>query len=206
MAISAQVLRPADRAVGLTVVVLWLLLALFVIYPLLMMLSVAFLDGGKPTIAPLIAVLAKPSHRAALLNSLLLGGLVGLFGTALGFLFAFTVARGNLQPRWVRVIDAATLLPLISPPFTTSISFIFSFGPRGLITYDLLGLKGVNVYGLTSTLCSEIVTYFPIAYLTLRPLLAGIDSNIEGMALSLGASRWRVFRTVTLPLTIPGLA
>jgi iron(III) transport system permease protein len=50
------------------------------------------------------------------------------------------------------------------------------------------------------------MTYFPIAYLTLRPLLAGIDSNVEGMALSLGASRWRVFRTVTLPLTIPGLA
>src|SRR5207245_4546 len=52
----------------------------------------------------------------------------------------------------------------------------------------------------------EVLTYFPIAYLTLRPLLAAIDSNVEGMALSLGASRWRVFRTVTLPLTIPGLA
>jgi iron(III) transport system permease protein len=53
---------------------------------------------------------------------------------------------------------------------------------------------------------SEAMTYFPIAYLTLKPILAGIDSNIEGMALSLGASRWRVFRTVTLPLAIPGLA
>ena len=98
------------------------------------------------------------------------------------------------------------LLPLVSPPFTTAIAMIFSFGPRGLITYELLGLKGVTVYGLTSTLFSEILTYFPIAYLTLRPMLAAIDSNIEGMALSLGASRWRVFRTVTLPLCVPGLA
>ncbi|MBK8688869.1 MAG: iron ABC transporter permease [Betaproteobacteria bacterium] len=64
----------------------------------------------------------------------------------------------------------------------------------------------MTVYGLSSTLFSEVITYFPIAYLTLRPILAGIDSNIEGMALSLGASRWRVFRTVTLPLSIPGLA
>src|SRR4029077_18159455 len=104
------------------------------------------------------------------------------------------------------LLDAAVLLPLISPPFTSAIAMIFSFGPRGLITYELLGLKGVTVYGVTSTLASEILTYFPIAYLTLRPLIAGIDSNIEGMALSLGASRWRVFRTVTLPLTIPGLA
>ncbi len=98
------------------------------------------------------------------------------------------------------------LLPLVSPPFTTAIAMIFSFGPRGLITYELLGIKGYTVYGLDSTLFSEAVTYFPIAYLTLRPILAAIDSNIEGMALSLGASRWRVFRTVTLPLTIPGLA
>ena len=67
-------------------------------------------------------------------------------------------------------------------------------------------VKGVTVYGLTSTMFSEVLTYFPIAYLTLRPILAAIDSNIEGMAFSLGASRWRVFRTVTLPLAIPGLA
>src|SRR5207247_3267015 len=101
---------------------------------------------------------------------------------------------------------ASVLLPLVSPPFTTAIAMIFSFGPRGLITYDLLGIKGYTVYGFSSTLLSEALTYFPIAYLTLRPILAAIDSNIEGMALSLGASRARVFRTVTLPLCIPGLA
>jgi len=185
---------------------LWLLLGLFVIYPLLMMLSAAFLEDGRLSLAAFFAILAKPSHRAAFMNSLLLGALAGLFGTALGFLFAFTVARGSLRLRWVRLIDAATLLPLISPPFTTSISFIFSFGPRGLITYDLLGLKGTNVYGLSSTLGAEVLTYFPIAYLTLRPVLSGIGSNLEEMAFSLGSSRFNVFRTVTLPLAVPGLA
>ena len=170
------------------------------------MLSAAFLEDGRLSLAPLFAILAKPGHRAAFINSLLLGSLVGLFGTALGFLFAFTVARGSLRPRWVRLIDAATLLPLISPPFTTSISFIFSFGPRGLITYDLLGLKGSNVYGLASTLGAEVLTYFPIAYLTLRPVLSGIGGNLEEMAFSLGSRRLHVFRTVTLPLAVPGLA
>src|SRR5262245_14213932 len=206
MAAPAKTLKRADPALGLTVAALWLMLGLFVVYPLLMMLSVAFLDEGRPTIAPLLAIVGKPSHRAAFLNSLLLGGLVGVFGTALGFLFAFTVARGNLPSRWVRLIDAATLLPLISPPFTTSISFIFSFGPRGLITHDLLGLKSTNVYGLTSTLAAVVLTYFPIAYLTLRPLLSGISGDLEEMAFSLGSRRLHVFRTVTLPLAIPGLA
>ncbi|HEX7512915.1 MAG TPA: iron ABC transporter permease, partial [Candidatus Methylomirabilis sp.] len=68
------------------------------------------------------------------------------------------------------------------------------------------GIKGFTVYGLGSTLFSEMLTFFPIAYLTLKPILSGIDPNVEDMAFSLGSSRWRVFRTVTLPLTVPGLA
>ena len=132
--------------------------------------------------------------------------MVGLAGTGLGFFFAFTAVRTNLGKTWGTILDAACLLPLISPPFTTAIAMIFSFGPRGLVTYHLLGIKGFTVYGLWSTLFSETLTFFPIGYLTLKPILAGIDPNVEDMAFSLGSSRWRVFRTVTLPLTVPGIA
>ena len=195
-----------DPVIATAVVVLWLLLALFVVYPLAMLVARMLTDHGTFTTAGIAAVLTDRHQIRAFWNSLLLALLVGVAGTVLGFLFAFTAARGRL-PRMLRtVIDASVLLPLVSPPFTTAIAMIFSFGPRGLITYDLLGLKGVTVYGLSSTLFSEALTYFPIAYLTLRPILAAIDSNIEGMAFSLGASRLRVFRTVTLPLAIPGLA
>jgi iron(III) transport system permease protein len=195
-----------DPAVAMAVFMLWALLALFVLYPLAALVARMMVDHGAFTTAGIAAVLTDRHQIRAFWNSLLLALLVGLAGTAVGFLFAFTAARGRLPRVLLTAIDAAVLLPLVSPPFTTAIAMIFSFGPRGLITYDLLGLKGVTVYGLTSTLFSEVLTYFPIAYLTLRPLLAAIDSNVEGMALSLGASRWRVFRTVTLPLTIPGLA
>src|SRR5256714_3270768 len=195
-----------DPALVITVAALWALLALFVIYPLLMLAGTAFVDEGRPALHPLLSVLQKPGTQRAFVNSLLLGTLVGISGTALGFLFAFTVSRVNLKPAWVRVIDALTLLPLISPPFTTSIAFIFSFGPRGLITYELLGMRGTNVYGLSSTLAAEVLTYFPIAYLALRPVLAAIGGNLEEMAFSLGSKRINVFRTVTLPLAAPGLA
>jgi len=195
-----------DPAVSLTVLVLWLLLGLFVVYPLAALFARVLFDHGRFTPDGIAAILTDRHQLRAFGNSLLLGLGVGIGGTLMGFLFAFTASRGKLSRALLTTLDAAVLLPLVSPPFTSAIAMIFSFGPRGLITYELLGLKGVTVYGLTSTLCSEVITYFPIAYLTLRPLLAGIDSNIEGMALSLGASRWRVFRTVTLPLTIPGLA
>jgi iron(III) transport system permease protein len=195
-----------DPALSCAIVVLWALLGLFILFPLARLLERIFVDGGTLTFGNLLAVLHNPNHRQAFWNSLLLGALVGLGGTALGFLFAFVAVRANLPRAWVRVLDAAALLPLISPPFTTAVAMIFSFGPRGLITYHLLGVKGYTVYGLTSTLFSETFTYFPIAYLTLRPILAAIDPNVEDMAFSLGSSRWRVFRTVTLPLAVPGLA
>jgi iron(III) transport system permease protein len=195
-----------DPAVRVAVAVVWGLLALFVLYPLAMLLFRTFVDGGHLTLDGVAAVLRDRGHRRAFWNSLLLATLVGASGTVLGFLFALTAARTNRGRGWVTLLDAATLLPLVSPPFTTAIAMIFSFGPRGLVTYQLLGIKGFAVYGLWSTWFSETLTFFPVAYLTLKPILAAIDPNVEDMALSLGASRWHVFRTVTLPLAVPGLA
>ncbi|HTB38097.1 MAG TPA: iron ABC transporter permease [Reyranella sp.] len=195
-----------DPALLVAIVVLWALLALFVIYPLAELLRRAFVDEGRLTLAPLLEALADESHRAAFFNSLLLAASVGGLGTALGFLFAFTAVRAGLGRHWLTVLDAAALLPLVSPPFTTSISIIFSFGPKGFISHDLLGLANVSPYGFWSTALAETLTYFPIAYLTLRPILAAIDPNLEEMAFSLGGSRWRIFRTVTLPLAVPGFA
>src|SRR5436189_3622968 len=89
-----------DPALAVTVVALWALLALFVIYPLAMLAGTAFLDEGKPAFGPLIAMMQKPQTQRAFVNSLLLGTLVGVIGTALGFLFAFTVSRANLSRGW----------------------------------------------------------------------------------------------------------
>src|SRR2546430_10582223 len=131
---------------------------------------------------------------------------VGTAGAGVGFAFAVPGVSSNL-PRWSeRALDAVVLLPLISPPFTAAIALIFALGPRGLISYHGFGLTRVNIYGLGGTLLSETLTYFPIAYLTLKAVLANVDANLEDSAFSLGARRWRVFRTVTLPLTTPGVA
>jgi len=199
----------ADPALGVSVLVLWLLLVLFVLFPLGMLFArIGQAQGtdGAFTLQGVGAILFDRHQLQALWNSLLLGTLVGVTGTALGFLFAFTVSRAKLPPVVIAILDAAILLPLVSPPFTTAIAMIFSFGARGLITYDLLGIRGYTIYGLGSTLFSETLTFFPIAYLTLKPMLAAIDSNVESMAASLGSSRWQVFRTVTLPLAVPGIA
>lgn len=199
--------RPVQDPVRVAVIaILWLLLAVFVVYPLLELIQAAFLGDEGYTLAPFLAALGNNHYLYAFRNSLMLAMLVGILGTAAGFLFAYTAERSGLGRRGKQVLGLVTLLPLVSPPFTTSIAFVFSFGPQGLISHDLLGFERANVYGLRSTLVAEALTYFPLAYLALRPVIASIGSNLEEMAFSLGSSRWHVFRTVTLPLTVPGLA
>ncbi len=196
---------PRDPVLLAAVLLLWAAVALFVLYPITRLLAIAFWDGG-PSLDAVRELISSWQHRRALWNSLLLAGLVGTTGTALGFAFALLAVRANL-PRWVGgTLDTIVLLPLISPPFTAAIALIFALGPKGLISYHVFGISALNIYGLGGTWLSETLTYFPIAYLTLKGVLANIDPNLEDSGFSLGARRWRVFRTVTVPLAAPGLA
>jgi iron(III) transport system permease protein len=187
------------------VLALWGAVLLFVLYPVVRLLALTFWQDG-PSLDAVRGLLGDWTHRAALWNSLLLAVLVGTVGTVLGGAFALLALRANL-PAWVgRVLDAVIILPLISPPFTAAIALIFALGPRGLVSYHVFGVSQLNIYGLPGTFLSETLTYFPIAYLTLKGVLANVDPNLEDSAFSLGARRWRVFRTVTVPLAAPGLA
>src|SRR5207237_6832356 len=185
--------------------VVWAAVLLFVLYPLGRLLVLVFWNEG-PSLDAVRGLVTDWSHRAALVNSLVLAGLVGTAGTVLGLAFAILSLRGHLPRGLGRALDAVILLPLISPPFTAAIALIFALGPRGLVSYHVFGLTGVTIYGLPGTLLSETLTYFPVAYLTLKAVLANIDPTLEDAGFSLGARRWRVFATVTVPLAIPGLA
>ena len=195
-----------DPALFLSVAIIWLFLLLFVFYPLFKILMMIITEDGQFDLSVFGEMLMNKYTIKSAFNSILLGTLVGICGTALGFFFAFTSVRANLS-KWVsRILDWVIILPLISPPFTMAITVIFSFGPNGLITHNILGLENFNVYGMWSTLFAETITYFPISYITLKAILAGIDPTVEDMAFSLGSSRWKVFRKVTFPLSTSGLA
>ncbi len=194
-----------DAATKLTVLMLWLLLAAFVVYPLARLLLMAFTVDGALTLENLKPFIASWYDRQAAVNSILLGGSVGLAGTALGFIFAYAVTRLSM-PRWLKAaVSAVTLLPLISPPFTSSIALTLSLGPNGILL-ELLGLGNFNFYGFWGTFISETLTFFPVAFMTLSTILSRIDPNLEDAAYSLGASSFKVFRSVTLPLAAPGIA
>ena len=194
-----------DMVTRLTVVMLWLLLGVFVLYPLCRLFAMTFWVDGSFTFANLRPFLDNWYDRQSAINSILLGCSVGVAGTALGFIFAFVTTRLNL-PTWLKfALSAITILPLISPPFTSSIALTLLLGPNGMVL-QFLGLDNFNFYGFWGTFISETLTFFPVAFMTISTILARIDPNLEDAAYSLGASSSEVFRTVTLPLAAPGLA
>ena len=94
-----------DPTLFATVLVLWALLALFILFPLARLLARTFLDGGQLTLANLATILQDVNHRQAFWNSLLLAALVGLCGTWLGFVYAFAAVRA----RQIRADDVVVI-------------------------------------------------------------------------------------------------
>jgi len=120
-----------------------------------MLLLRAFLSDDGFTLDALLRGNQKHKQSARAANSLLLAFMVGVAGRWSDLPSRSAMERANLGPRMARVIDSLDVSPVDLAPFTTSIAFVFSFGPRGLITYDLLGMKNAQMYGLTSTFAAE---------------------------------------------------
>ena len=136
-------------------------------------------------------------------NTLVLGMVTGLFSTLIGFIFAYVDMY--TKTRFNGMFRVISVLPIVSPPFVLTLSAIMLFGKRGLITRHLFGMLNANIQGLHGLVMVQTMTFFPVTYLMLKGLLANIDPSLEESARDMGASRWKVFTTVTLPLLLPGL-
>ncbi|MBP6125400.1 MAG: iron ABC transporter permease [Leptotrichiaceae bacterium] len=140
----------------------------------------------------------------SIINTVYLGVATSLISLVIGFFFAY--ASVYVKIRGKRIFDFIAILPIISPPFVVALSAILLFGRQGLITNRLLGLRNFEIYGFHGLLLVQVLSFFPIAYMMLVGLLQMIDPSVEEASRSLGASRWKVFTTVTLPLMAPGMA
>jgi iron(III) transport system permease protein len=158
---------------------------------------------GAEGLETLRNIATSPANRAVLLNTVVLGVLVGAVGTAIGFAFAYAQAR--LDVRGKKLLHLIALLPIVSPPFAVATAVITLFGRSGLVTNKMLGLD-YNIYGLTGLTLVLSLSFFPVAYMNLLGMLRSLDPATDEAASSLGANRWKIFRSVTIPMLIPGFA
>lgn len=178
--------------------------ALFVVYPLARVLLASVHIDGAWSLEGYLSLAERRLYRNALVNSLGVGVLVGVFSVAIGFVAAFVVTRLDVPGK--RLLHYVTILPIVSPPFVSAVSILFLFGFSGLITRHILGLQDFSIYGFHGVVLSQVFTFAPIAYLSLSGVLASISPTLEDAALNIGATRWQAFWRVTFPLTLPGIA
>lgn len=188
------------------IVVLLVFLTLFIVYPLFVLLIDSIYTKGNVTLSVFKRVLSLDRFRVAFKNTVILGGITGLLSTAVGLLFAYVDIYVKIKNGIIRkLFQVVSLLPVVSPPFVLSLSTIMLFGRSGIVTRMLLHIYDSNVYGLKGIVVVQTLTFFPVCYLMLKGLLKNIDPSLEEAARDIGASRSKVFTTVTLPLLLPGL-
>lgn len=163
-------------------------------------------DEGLLSLQSFPHIFRDYTFRRAFTNTVGLGMITGFGAMLVGLLFAYVDCYVKTRSRVMKkMFDIVSLLPVVSPPFVLSLSMILLFGKAGLVTRKLLGIYDSDVYGLSGIAIVQIMTFFPVCYLMLKGLLKNIDPSMEEASRDMGASRWKVFTTVTLPLMLPGL-
>jgi len=188
---------------GLVVVIMGALVV-FVVYPLILVLMQSFRTPDGFGLDNYALMAERRLYRNALRNSLVVGAVVGVCSVVIGYVAAFVLTRTDAPLK--RFFHNLTILPIVSPPFSGAISILFLFGFNGIVTRQLLGLDNFSIYGFGGVVASQIFTFTPIAYLSLRGVLAGINPTLEDAAMNVGASRSQVFWRVVFPLSLPGVA
>ncbi len=193
-----------DPLLFFVVILIFVSLILFILYPLLKVAIVAFSYKGKFSLKNFQEAFDFWYYRKALFNSLVMALLTATIGSAIGFVFAYALTRAKIPGQ--RFFNIIATIPIISPPFIGALAIIMLFGRNGFISSTILRLSNANIYGFKGLLLAQVVTFFPVAYITMRGVLESISPTLEDAAMDLGGNRFKIFYKVTLPLAIPGLA
>jgi molybdate transport system permease protein len=124
-----------------------------------------------------------------------------------------TLAAGLAAAAWregrsgpaMAIIDGVFLLPLVLPPTVVGFFLLLLFGRNGPLGKLLLAMGTTIVFSWPATVIAAAVVSFPLMYLTARAALEQVEPRLLQAARTLGASEWRVFREVALPLAWPGI-
>jgi iron(III) transport system permease protein len=191
-----------------TALLIALFLGAFLVVPVGAVFHAAFTTGeGGFTLAHFVSFFELTLMRESFLNSLYVGTWCVIIGSAIALPLAYLTVRFRL--RGAVLIQTLGVLPLIMPPFVGAAAMQLLFGRSGSVNLLLDGWFGINLplmEGLNGVAFVEALHYFPFILLNLVVALNNIDASMEESAQNLGASGFRLFRRIILPLAMPGFA
>ena len=179
---------------GIGLLIVWMLVTL--VLPLWWLLSKSFQNqnGEFVGLANYIQYFSTPALFASVWNSLFIALLTTAIVLPLAFIYAFALQRSCM--RWKGLFQALALIPILAPSLLPAISLIYLFGNQGFLKDWLFG---ASIYGPIGIVISQVFYCFPHALMILIAALSMADSRLYEASDALGASKTRMFFTVTLP-------
>ena len=190
---------------------LFLFFGVFLFYPVSLLLHGAFVVKGKLSLSYFEMLLSSPLQRQSLWNSFL----IALFTTALTTLLAVPLAylMTRFSFRGKAWLNGLLLVPMIMPPFVGAIGLkqlLARFGSVNLLLMKLgviapsQPIDWLGQGGFWGIIILQVLNLYPILFLNVSAAMANVDPALREAAQNLGATSWRLFRTITLPLILPG--
>jgi iron(III) transport system permease protein len=161
----------------------------------------AFVAGAVLAFIVAAGVLGRGAFATSLYLALIVAPTTVFFG------LIFAILEQRCRAAWVRrILSVLGILPMITPPFVLAFALENWFGSQGIITNGVFGIDTNYFKGVTGVAIAQIMAFTPIAYLTLRGSVQGLNPALEEAAQTMRSNPWMVFKNVTLPLLRPGLA
>lgn len=146
----------------------------------------------------------SPAELVVIALSLKVALVAALCSLPFGIAIAWVLARRRFPGK--ALLDALVHLPLVVPPVVVGYALLMLLGRNGVLGAPLERALGAGfAFHWSGAALASAVMAFPLMVRTIRLSIEGTDRRLEQAAATLGASPWRVFRSITLPLAWPGI-
>ena len=201
-------LKGADwGSFSIFLIVLSLLVA-FLLYPVLVVLYEAFTVDGAFSLLNFTNFFANDLFVECFSNSVVVAVAAVITTSLIGIPLSYFITRYDFPGK--RVLEVLAMMPMIIPPFVGAIGLTYFFGKYGIVNLFLTDTFSVEsipfLKGPLGILFVETIHLYPLIFLNCSASLSGIDPSLEESAKNLGASGFRLFRSITFPLMLPGYA
>ncbi|HTM10344.1 MAG TPA: iron ABC transporter permease [Verrucomicrobiae bacterium] len=191
----------------------WIGAALFVVFLMLLPLGSIFIaslyNETGFSLGNYLEVFTEEAYLKAIWNSVIISFWVGIIAVAVGSLLGWLVTRTDLP--FKRAVRALVMASFVTPPFLGAFAWMLLAGPNaGLLNNWYRAVSGLdsavfNIFTIEGLIFVMALYSFPYVFSMIANVCELISSDLEDAANILGANRWKIALTITLPLTAPAL-
>lgn len=189
---------------GWTTIVILLLYALFLLYPLSLLLKMAFSDGVHFTLENYAKFFSRKYYSITLLNSFKVSIAATIASVVVGVVLGYFMSV--FKVRGAKLLRMCIVMATMSAPFVGAYAWIMLLGRNGVITNFLSGLFGItmpDIYGFNGIMLVFVTQLFPLVFLYVQGAMSKMDASLMEASENLGCTGFKRFFTVVLPLISP---